>query len=83
MPDKPISLPDKTCRTCVFWRRGAKPRRTESPEHSTWRPCGNTMPRLHREGGVEMPTLSKKILTAPTATCNGWAPTPEARQVTT
>lgn len=73
-----MSRTDPRCQTCVFWKRGAKPRRAESPEHADWRPCGNTAPGLHRSGGVEMLTLSKKILTAPTATCEGWAARPEA-----
>lgn len=71
-----MTLP-KSCRTCCFWRRGAAPRRTESPEHASWRPCANTAPGLRRAGGVEVPILSKKILTAPTATCDGWAARPE------
>lgn len=61
-----------TCETCTFWRRGAAPRRTESPEHRTWRPCGNRAPSLHRTGGVELPTRGTVILTAPGASCNGY-----------
>lgn len=64
------------CQSCVFWRDVA-PKRTESPEHASWRPCGNTAPGLRRVGGVEAPTLSKTILTAPTARCNGYHPRPE------
>lgn len=63
-----------SCLSCVFWRREKRPARTESPEHADWRPCVNTMPWLKRQGGAEVRTLSKapQVLTAPTATCNGW-----------
>lgn len=67
-----------TCRTCTFWNQRAAPKKNESPEHRDWRPCTNTMPWLKRQGGVEVRTLSKspQVLTAPTATCNGWHPRP-------
>lgn len=60
---------EPACTGCALWQHAYKPRRDESAEYVTWRPC----PLQHRVQFVGRAVESGgRTLTAPDARCVDW-----------